>query len=115
MTWYWPAIAATAPLALALLVARLFWRRNNAFMGNIAGASVILFCALLFASREFVDVVRARKACIAAGKLCPPASSDFKRTATYGFIAFGQIAIVFVLGLRVEERQRRNTREPEWQ
>lgn len=108
-------VAATLPLAVALPAAALAWRRHLTLTGYIVGLAVLLVAAITFASIEFGDAFHYRLLCEAANAACRPSRpSDFIKISLYGMVGFVQIGILFLLGLRAEERARLRDVDPEW-
>ena len=104
----------TAPLGAGCLVALPFWRSGQAIFGNIVGTLVIFGTALALIGREYVELDRITQACLDAGTTCWPAPTAFTRFAIYAFIGLGEVFVMFVLSVRVEERIRNSRYAPEW-
>ena len=115
LDWVWIGIALTVPLGVGLLAAMLFWwRQREALFGNVVGAGLIAGFVLLFIWREYLELVQIRATCAERNVACLIRPTDFNRYAIYGGIGFAQVMGVFVIGLAVEERARRQTRSREW-
>jgi hypothetical protein len=115
LNWFWISIMATAPLVAAVLIAWLFWRSRQITLGNVAGTGVIFGAAFGLIMREYVEIDRIVKACFDAGDVCFPTPSAFTRFAVYAFIGLIEVFILFVVGLKAEERVRRRGYAREWQ
>jgi hypothetical protein len=114
---HWGRILAASllPLAVALPAAALAWRRQLTLTGYVVGLAILLVGAITFASMEFGDAFHYRLLCEAAGTPCRLSSpSDFIKISTYGIIGFVQIGMLFLIGLRVEERARLRDVDPPW-
>lgn len=114
LSWFWIALALTAPPALGFLAAFLFWRKNQMIFGSIVGTGIIFGAAITFILREYADLDRMTNACLDAGIPCWPEPSAFTRFAIYAFIALFQVLGLFYLSLIVEERVRRRGYAREW-
>ena len=114
LNWYWITVMATAPLAVGLLLAYLFWRKGDSIFGNLVGTGVAFAAAFAMIWREHMELDRIVQQCIDNGIPCWPEPSAFTRFAIYAFIALFQVFILFSVGLRVEERMRRRDYAPEW-
>jgi hypothetical protein len=115
LNWFWLGIAATAPLAAALILSLPFWRRqSDSLLGSVIGSGVVFAAAVFFISREYLELDSLRASCAAAEVPCFFKPTDFNRYAIYGTIAFAEVMTVFTVGLSMEERARRRTRAPEW-
>jgi hypothetical protein len=115
LSWFWIALEALIPPALAVLVAMPLWRRNQTILGSIAGTAVIFGTATGLILREYVDLDRLTKECLDAGMTCWPEPSAFTRFAIYAFIALIEVFMLFGISLKYEERRRRRSYSPEWQ
>ncbi len=115
LNWFWIGIALTIPLGVGLLAAGLlWWRQRDALIGNVVGAGLIGGFVLFFIWREYLELAQVRAACAERNVACRIRPTDFNRYAIYGCIGFAQVMGVFMIGLSVEERVRRQTRAPEW-
>ncbi|MDQ3068673.1 MAG: hypothetical protein M3R55_02950 [Acidobacteriota bacterium] len=115
MNWNWILAAAFAPLAAGLLVALPFWRKNLATLGSLAGTVLAFVCAALLISREYAELERLTEICLAdTGFACVFDPSPFARFAVYACVALVQGFILFIAGLKVEERIRNSAYAPEW-
>jgi len=115
LNWPWIALMCTAPLPLAVAVAALLWRRNEAILGNLAGTIVIFGSALASILRESVVLNRLTRQCLDAGVTCWPQPSAFSRYAIYAAIGLLEVIGLFLISLDVERRMRRRHYAPEWQ
>ena len=112
LSWFWIGLAATVPAVLAALVAFLFWRKRAVMLGNSFGTAVIFTAVIASIGREYNEIQRFVGHCV---KLpCAVHPDPFTRFAIYGFIGIFQIAGLFVVSLRLEERARRRSFSPEW-
>lgn len=113
MNLTWVIVASLAPVTAALAVAWPFWKRRVADeIGSIAGSAVVLCCALGFFAREFAEVMAFHNTCLAAGKACHFSPEPFTRYAIYAGIGMLQVFVVFVVGLRAQERGRGSSPPP---
>jgi hypothetical protein len=105
--WVALGFVATAPLALAILAARHFWRKQQGELGLAVGAGIILAGSILGFANEYVRVEREDIACTDAGlTVCVHTPTPFMRYATYGCIAFAEVIGLFTANMYIEERQR---------
>jgi|SRR5579862_1941624 len=115
MNWTRVAIALTVPTIVAIAIAWPFWIKNKAIVGNVIGAIVIFMTAILLANAERVDIERLQVKCVAEGRYCPTdVPALFRRMVVYALIAFVEVAVLFMISLRIEERRRRSQFDPEW-
>lgn len=114
LNWSYIATMASAPLAAGVVIAYLFWRRSEAIFGNLAATGIIFTAAFAMIWREHLQLDAALQQCLDAGFACYPHPSAFTRFAIYAFIGLLEVFIVFLLSLRVEQRQRRRDYAPEW-
>ena len=114
LSWNWILLMGTVPLIVALVIAYPFWRRSEPIFGNILGTGVIFSSAFAMIWREHVTIDRIVQRCLDAGTTCWPEPAAFTRFAIYAFIGLIEVFMVFMLGLRVEERARRRGYAPEW-
>lgn len=98
-------MAIVVPAAVGVIVAKLVGRRGDTTMANVLGSGVILLVMILFFAAEYIEVTRFQIAWI--GVPYKVRFGYFNRYAIYGFVAFADIALLYVLGLRAEERWRR--------
>jgi hypothetical protein len=115
LNWFWISIMATAPMAVAVLVALPFWRSRQMTFGSIVGTAVIFGAAIGLILREYVEIDRIAQDCLDAGTVCFPEPSAFTRFAVYAFIGLLEVFALFILSLKTEERRRRRDYAPEWQ
>jgi hypothetical protein len=115
LNWFWISIMATAPMAVAALVALPFWRSRQMTFGSIVGTAVIFGTAIGLILREYVEIDRIAQDCLDAGTVCFPEPSAFTRFAVYAFIGLLEVFALFILSLKTEERRRRRDYAPEWQ
>jgi hypothetical protein len=95
------------PTVTAIAVASFFWGAGrDSTPGSVAGVFVILAAFLAAFTREYADVIEKKLECLRTGTMCVFEPSEFQRYAVYAAVAFLDIAIVFLLGLRVESRRR---------
>ena len=114
LSWNWILLMGTVPLITGLIVAYPFWRRSEPIFGNILGTGIIFSSAFAMIWREHVTIDRIVQRCLDEGTTCWPEPAAFTRFAIYAFIGLIEVFIVFMLGLRVEERARRRDYAPEW-
>ena len=115
LSWQWILLMAVAPLPVGALVAVPVWRRHETILGNVAGAVVILGTAFALIMRESVALDVAQRNCFEAGfALCAPAPTAFARYAIYAAIGMAQVVVLFMIGLRVEQKARERDYAPEW-
>ena len=115
MNLWWVAAASTIPLIPALLAAWPLWtRRVSDNMGAIVGSGVVLVGVVGFIAREYGEVEKITAECIAREIGCHFHPDPFMRYAIFASIGMAQVFVLFVIGLYVEERQRRNDYAPEW-
>jgi hypothetical protein len=105
--WVALAFVAIVPLALAILAARHFWRKQQHELGLAIGTGIILVGSILGFANEYVRVQREDQACIDAGhQVCYHSPTPFMRYATFGAVAFVEIIGLFTVSLVLEERDR---------
>jgi hypothetical protein len=105
--WVALAFVATVPLALAVLAARHFWRRQQGELGLAIGTGIILAGAILGFANEYVRVTRENIACVDAGlTVCVHTPTAFMRYAICGAIAFAEVIGLFTANLYIEEREK---------
>jgi hypothetical protein len=114
LNWSWIGLGATVPLVLGILVAVPFWRGNQPILGNIAGTAIMFGAAIGLILREYTELDQITRQCLEAGIPCFPNPSAFTRFALYAFIALAQVFVLFSIGLRAEEKNRRRDYAPEW-
>ena len=102
------------PPAGGALVAFPCWRKSEMILGNLAGTSVIFGSAIALIVRESLEITRVTQNCLDAGYTCWPVPSAFVRYAVYAFIALVEVAALFTVSLKVEERIRNRNYAPEW-
>ena len=105
---------ASVPLPVALLIVTPFWRSGQVILGNIAGTAVIFGSAFGMILREHAEIDRVVQQCLEAGVPCFPEPPAFTRFAIYAFIGLGEVFVLFLISLRVEERIRARDYSPEW-
>jgi hypothetical protein len=111
MNLSWLGLAIVLPIVAALLIARPLWvRQARDEMGSIAGAAVVLLFTVLQIAREFAEIMAIQTRCDSDGRACHFEPEPFTRYAMYAGIGMLQVFVVFVVGLRVEERARRDRR-----
>jgi hypothetical protein len=115
LSWNWIALQATAPVPVALFAAWIFWRGSNFMIGNVVGSALIFATTVGAIGREYFALQAFLRKCIADELACPVQPDAFTRFAVYAFIGMFQIAALFALSLRFEERARRRLFSPEWQ
>ena len=104
----------TAPPAAGVLVALPGWRKREMILGNLCGTIVIFGAAIALIVRESLELNRVIGKCLDAGYTCWPVPSAFTRYAIYAFIGLVEVAALFTLSLKVEERIRNRHYAPEW-
>src|SRR4029453_4114376 len=107
LNWFWIALAATVPGIAGVLVALPFWRKGQMTFGSIVGTAVIFGSGIGFILREYVELDHVSQQCLDAGTVCWPNPSAFTRFAIYAFIGLIEVFALFIIGLKVEERIRR--------
>lgn len=109
--FHWRAIglAFAVPLLAGLGLCVFLWRGADSTVGSAIGAGVVFAVILALFTREWVAFERLRETCAAARVLCAVYPYDLIRYTLIGFIGFVDVAILFLLGLRVEERRRRRS------
>jgi hypothetical protein len=90
-----------------LLGAWLLWRKNQHDVGNVVGSGIIFLIAIGCFGVELVRVLRVTTACEAAGAVCVMSPGPLVRFMVFGVIAFVQVAILYAVGMRFQERTRR--------
>lgn len=107
----WVVAAAVLPLLVGLLVAWPFWRRRvKDEIGTVTGGFVVWACVVGFIAREYAEIERISAWCVDREIGCRFSPSLFNRYGIYSLIAMGQVFVLFVVGLRVEERLRERER-----
>jgi hypothetical protein len=114
VSWFWIGLAIVVPTIVGMLIALPFWLARQATLGNVVGAGVMLFGALLSLGREFVAMRALREACTSKGIPFRPVPDEFTRYAVYAGIGFAEVFAVFLVGLAIEERLRARERSREW-
>ena len=102
----WPLIMLVVPTLAGLLVAWFFWGGRDATAGSVAATCVILVALLMVFALEYTEVARYYQKC-GIGVRCSLSPPEFTRYSIYAAIAFLDIILVFVIGLWVEQRNRR--------
>jgi hypothetical protein len=115
LNWFWIALASTVPAIAGVLVALPFWRKHQMTFGSIVGTAVIFGSAMGLILREYVELDHVSQQCLDAGTVCWPSPSAFTRFAIYAFIGLLEVFALFIVGLKVEERNRRQSYAREWQ
>jgi hypothetical protein len=115
LNWFWIALASTVPAIAGILVALPFWRKGQMTFGSIIGTAVIFGSAMGLILREYVELDHVSQQCLDAGAVCWPTPSAFTRFAIYAFIGLLEVFALFIMGLKVEERNRRQSYAREWQ
>jgi len=101
-------LAVVIPTLLGVVVGKLIWGRDDTMMGNVVAAGTILALMLLFFAFEYIEIARFQAACADARTPCKLQLGAHNRYFIYAFIGFIDVAIVFAMGLRHEERARRS-------
>jgi 4-amino-4-deoxy-L-arabinose transferase-like glycosyltransferase len=113
MNLAWLALAILLPAIASLLVAWPLWARQvRDEIGSITGAAVVLLFTLVHIAREFATALAFQNQCFAAGRACHFEPEPFTRYAIYAGVGMLQVFLVFVVGLRVQERGRRRPTPP---
>ena len=107
LNWLWVATAILVPTLIGVLAALPFWRRADPAFGSAIGAGVALAGVMLLFGREFLELMAFEAACKADDVPCRSRPGAFMRGAIYAFVAFGDVALVYLAGLLVSERRRR--------
>jgi hypothetical protein len=105
--WILILIALVLPIPVALVAAWLFWRRNQADVGNVVGSGIIFFIAICCFGDELVRILRVTTACEAAGTPCVMSPSPLVRFTIFGVIAFLQVAVLYTVSVVHQERAQR--------
>jgi len=106
--WTIIAIAIVVPLPVAGLGAWLCWRKNQLDVGNVVGSGIIFFIAICCFGAELVRVLKTTTACEAAGIPCVMSPSPLVRFMVFGVIAFLQVAVLYIVSFRFQERAQRH-------
>ena len=115
MNWFWIGIAATVPLAAALIVASLLWRRGQSTFGSTAASMLLFIFGSLMIAREYAELERLTEQCVAdTGFECLFDPAPFTRFAIYAGISLLQAFAVFLIGIKADERRRSRDYAPEW-
>jgi hypothetical protein len=114
LSWFWIALAVTAPSLLGWLIAFPLWRKGQPILGNLAGTAVIFGSGIALIMRERIELDRVAQTCFDEGFACWPQPSAFTRFAIYAFISLFEVIVLFSVSLKVEERHRRRGYAPEW-
>ena len=105
MNWWRVAVAAVAPLLVAVPVAAFLWKRYQPIIGTAVGAFVLFMGFLVFGGIEYVDAMAYRRRCQEMNLPCPISDpSDFVRIMTFGIVAMAQIMVLFLVSDGVEKR-----------
>ena len=113
----WPRIlfALTVPSLAGAVVAAPFWIKKQPVIGNAIAAALILITPIFLSVAERVDVAKYEQRCVDFARYCPiDVSALFMRMATYAVIAFAEIAVLFLVSSKFEERAKRQDFDPEW-
>ena len=98
------------PFAIGLAIARFVRRMTtDSNVATAVGAGGALVVVLLLFGNAFIELDRMHAACRAAGGYCPVFPGDLRRYTAIGLLGFGAIAVLHVVMLTLEERQRRQT------
>jgi NO-binding membrane sensor protein with MHYT domain len=116
IAWDWRYLAASAvlPLIGACLAAWPLWRLRQEILGSILGAGVALIFVIGFIGREYVSIQQATQTCIDTETPCAIRPAEFTRYAAYGLTGFLDVGVVFMMGLRADERRRRRESQDWW-
>src|SRR5947207_1549081 len=96
----------TLPFGVGFTIAWIVWRKAQVILGNIVGASVIFGWAWFLVLLEYGELDILARACLDAGHVCSPSPSRFTRFGIYILIGVVEVAVLFMAGLRAEERKR---------
>jgi len=108
MSHFWLAVVASVPFGAGLLVAWPFWKKGvKDEIGTIVGAFVVFACALGLVGRDYIEMEGILRRCVALEIGCRFYPGDFTRYAIYAGIAMVQTFVLFMTGLKIEERRRR--------
>ena len=111
MSTAWVAISVVVPLVVGVLVAFPLWiKRVSDDMGSVVGAGIVLLFTVAFIAREYGEVLNATRRCLEASVACRFQPQPFARYAIYGAVGMCQVFVLFVAGLWIEERRRRQER-----
>ena len=100
-------LAFVIPTLIGVVVGKVLWGRDDTMMGNVVASGVILALILLFFAGEYIEIARFQTACVEANTPCKLRLGAHNRYFLFAFIGFIDVALVFVMGLRHEERARR--------
>jgi hypothetical protein len=115
MNWSRIALASIVPLAPAVPIAWLCWRRKQFIIGNAVGAGILFMSAVLFAGADYVDFLRYRLWCKATQAMCAPSHpSDFMKLSAYAVVGFVHVMALFLLSAAIEDRARRRDYDAKW-
>jgi MFS family permease len=108
MSGFWLGAAFVAPTIAGLLVAIPLWAlARDSTMGSAIATVVIMMAVLTLFGREFIEVHRIRAECPS----CIVRPRDFTRYSIIGIIGAVDMTLVFLIGLRLDERRRRRRTE----
>jgi len=102
------------PPLVSLPVAFMLWRKRDPAVGNIVGMVIVFMMSMGMILLEYADLAGLSQACLDRGQLCWPTPSGFIRYTIYASIGLIHVFVLFVVSLKVEERDRNNTYAPEW-
>ena len=114
LAWNWIALELTVPPIVALALAYPLWLRQQPIFGNLLGTMVLFGTGIALILREYIEIDRVVQECLDRGVTCFPQPTAFTRFAVYAFVALGEVIVLFLLSIRVEERIRRRGYAPEW-
>jgi len=100
-------LAFVIPTLLGVVVGKVLWGSDDAMMGNVVASGVILALILLFFAGEYIEIARFQTACVDAHTPCKLRLGAHNRYFLFAFIGFIDVAVVYGMGLRHEERARR--------
>jgi len=107
MTWRWLALVFGAPLLAGFVAAVLIRIVADATIANAIGAFVVVMVMLLLFASEFIALDRMHAACRAVGQYCPTFPGDFRRYSVIGLLGFGDVGVLYMVTLVVDEWRRR--------
>ena len=115
VNWHLLAMSTGVPLLIAFAVALPLWRSGRIIVGNASGVLVVFVGCLFFGGAEYADALKFRYWCAETQTPCAPTGSgDFLRLATFGLIAIGQAALIFIASASWEHRAQRARYDPRW-
>ena len=106
LNWLRIGLAFVIPTIVGAVVARILWRREDTMMGSVIGGGVVFALILLFFAGEYIEIARFQTAF--QGVPYRVQLGDFNRYVIYAFVGFFDVAVIYLLALKFEERRRRS-------